>query len=145
MSDTNRRILIVDDEKEILEALESAFLITDIEVHVSDDPIIALDMIRKTHYPVIISDIAMPRMNGLDLLRKIKAYNPFIQVIMITGYITVTNALNAFRYGAADCFFKPFEDPDEILVSVRESLNKMNRIKHFLDKVVSTRQFGESQ
>lgn len=132
------RVLIVDDEQEILDALEAAFLTTDLDISTTDDPITALKMIKETHFHVVISDIAMPRMNGLELLRKIKEYNAFIQVIIITGYITLSNALNAFRYGAADCFFKPFDDPNQIIETTYNCLKKTERINRFLRKVASS-------
>ena len=131
------KLLIVDDEKQILDALETAFLADDIYVQTIDNPITALGMIKAEHFHVVISDIAMPQMSGLDLLRQIKQYNAFIQVIMITGYITVTNALNAFRYGASDCFFKPFENPDQIIASVYECVRRMERVNNFIQKVAT--------
>ncbi len=131
------KILIVDDEKEILKALESAFLTTNFEVHTADNPIKALGLIKKKHFHIVISDIAMPQMSGLKLLKKIKEYNPFIQVIIITGYITTSNALKAFRYGASDCFFKPFDDINKIIQSVKECASKMERINSFLNEVAS--------
>jgi YesN/AraC family two-component response regulator len=129
------RILIVDDEQHILDALEAAFLTTDLDIYTTDNPIRALEMIKETHFHVVISDIAMPQMNGLVLLRKIKEYNSFIQVIIITGYITITNALNAFRYGASDCFFKPFEDTDQIIDAMYNCIKKMERINNFLNRL----------
>ena len=129
------RILIVDDEQHILDALEAAFLTTDLDIYTTDNPNRALEMIKETHFHVVISDIAMPQMNGLVLLRKIKEYNSFIQVIIITGYITITNALNAFRYGASDCFFKPFEDTDQIIDAMYNCIKKMERINNFLNRL----------
>jgi len=132
-------LLIVDDEQHILDALETAFLTTDLDISTTDNPITALQMIKETHFHVVITDIAMPRMDGLDLLRKIKEYNAFIQVIMITGYITINNALNAFRYGASDCFFKPFKDPDQIIDAVHNCIRKIERINCFLSQLASSR------
>ena len=138
------RILIVDDEQEILDALEAAFLTTDLDISTTDNPITALEMIKETHFHVVITDIAMPQMNGLDLLRKIKEYNAFIQVIVITGYITMNNALNAFRCGASDCFFKPFEDPDQIIDAVCNCIKKMGRINDFLKQLASSSRAQEA-
>ena len=76
-------------------------------------------------------------MTGLELLRKIKEYNAFIQVIIITGKITINNALNAFRYGASDCFFKPFKDPNEVIDAVNNCIIKIERINSFLKKLAS--------
>jgi len=132
------KILIVDDEQHILDALEAAFLTTDLDIYTTDNPITALEMIKETHFHVVITDLAMPQMDGLELLRKIKEFNSFIQVIVITGYITITNALNAFRYGAVDCFFKPFEDPDQIIDAVYYCIEKMERINDVLNKIASS-------
>ena len=74
------KILIVDDEQHILDALETAFLTTDFDIHTTNNPLAALDMIKETHFHVVISDIAMPQMNGLELIRNIKEYNSFIQI-----------------------------------------------------------------
>ena len=131
------RILIVDDEQDILDALEAAFLTTGLDVHTVNNPLTAFEMIKEAHFHVVISDIAMPQMNGLELLRKIKEYNAFIQVIIITGYITINNALNAFRYGASDCFFKPFENPDQIIDAVYNCIKRMERINDFLKELAS--------
>ena len=131
------RILIVDDEQDILDALEATFLTTGLDVHTVNNPLTALEMIKEAHFHVVISDIAMPQMNGLELLRKIKEYNAFIQVIIITGYITINNALNAFRYGASDCFFKPFENPDQIIDAVYNCIKRMERINDYLKELAS--------
>lgn len=131
------KVLVVDDEQDILDALEAAFLTTGLDVHTVNNPLTALEMIKKAHFHVVIADIAMPQMNGLELLRKIKEYNAFIQVIIITGYITINNALNAFRYGASDCFFKPFENPDQIIDAVYNCIKRMERIDDFLKELAS--------
>lgn len=132
------KILIIDDEQHILDAFETAFLTTGLDIYTMDNPLKALEMIKEAHFHVVIADIAMPQMNGLELLRKIKEYNAFIQVIIITGYITITNALNAFRYGASDCFFKPFKDPNQITDAIYNCIKRMERINDFLKEVSSS-------
>jgi DNA-binding NtrC family response regulator len=74
----------------------------------------------------------MPEMDGLTLLRKIKNFNGTIQVIMITGYLTINNTLNAFRYGANDIFFKPFKEIREIIDAIEEAAKKLDRINEIL-------------
>lgn len=137
------RILIVDDEQNILDALRAAFLTTDFDIHTTNNPDTALDMIKSRHFHVVIADIAMPQMNGLELLRKIKTYNAFTEVVIITGYITVTNALNAFRYGAADCFFKPLGDPNQLIDCVNNCIKKVERISEFLGKLALSGRAGK--
>jgi|TARA_B100000315_G_C14480641_1_gene542719 CheY-like chemotaxis protein len=56
---------------------------------------------------VVISDIMMPEMNGVELLRKIKEFNNMIKVIMMTGFATNSQLASCFYYGASDCLFKP--------------------------------------
>ena len=125
------KVLIVDDSRAILKALEDAFVNTSYRTTTTTDPVAACRMVEKAHFDIIISDIEMPGMNGLELLRKIKAYNGMIQVIVITGYITINNTLDAFRYGAFDLFFKPF-DTAEVLSSVDMVASKLDRIKRLL-------------
>ena len=64
---------------------------------------------------------------------------------MITGYITMNNALNAFRYGASDCYFKPIENSDHIINSVSECIKKIERINTFLKKVASSDQLENAK
>ena len=81
-------------------------------------------MVEDEHFNIVVSDIEMPEMNGLDLLRKIKDHNGMIQVIIMTSFIKVNNTLNAFRYGASDLIFKPF-DPLEIVDAVHEHIQPL--------------------
>lgn len=121
------KILLVDDDDDILRTLELAFLTTPFQLTTVNHPERAYEMIENEHFDMVISDIQMPDMDGLTLLRKIKNFNGMIQVIMITGHITINNTLNAFRYGAADIFFKPFEDINEITRAAGSIALKLDR------------------
>ncbi|MDH3392432.1 MAG: response regulator [Desulfobulbaceae bacterium] len=129
------RILIVDDDKDILSMLELAFLNTSYEVTTIDHPLQAYKMIENEHFDMVISDIQMPQMDGLTLLRKIKNFNGMIQVIMMTAHITINNTLDAFRYGAVDIFFKPFEDINEIILAADNVATKLNRVNSILHEL----------
>lgn len=120
-------LLLVDDSEEILMALEAAFLDSPYEVIVTTNPLKAYSIIENQHVDLVVSDIEMPNMTGIELLRKIKAYNGMIRVIIITGYITVNNTLNVFRYGAEDLFFKP--------VNLREVRGAVDAAARRLDRV----------
>lgn len=129
------KLLIVDDSKSILYKLAEAFADTDYQVTTVDDPLAAYRLIEDEQFHIVISDIVMPGMDGLTLLRKIKNFNGMIQVLMITADITISNTLNAFRYGAADIFFKPIEDMDELIRAVDAIAVKLDRINAILRKL----------
>lgn len=131
------KVLIVDDSTVILRMLERAFAETDYAVITCADPINAYEMIEDQHFDIVISDIIMPQMDGLTLLRKIKEFNGTIQVIMITGDITINNTLNAFRYGANDIFFKPITDIHKLIDAVNASARKLSRINEVLKTLAS--------
>lgn len=135
MEERNYNLLIVDDDESILLMLEALFMNTAYEVKTVNDPFAAYHLIENEHFDIVISDIAMPVMDGLTLLRKIKQFNGMIQVIMMTAYITINNTLNAFRYGAIDIFFKPFDDVEEIVGAVDDIAVKLNRVNKILSRV----------
>lgn len=129
------KLLIVDDSRSILHKLGKLFADTAYETTTVDDPLKAYKMIEDEQFHIVISDIVMPKMDGLTLLRKIKNYNGMIQVLMITGDITINNTLNAFRYGASDIFFKPIEDLRELVAAVDAIAAKLDRINAILGKL----------
>lgn len=133
MANRKYRLLVVDDSKSILKSFERTLSAkTPYEITTCDNPVKAYEKIENEHFDIVISDIMMPEMDGLTLLRKIKNFNGTIQVIMITGYITINNTLNAFRYGANDIFFKPFKDMEEIIHAADEAARKLDRINAIL-------------
>ncbi|MFC1513006.1 response regulator [Thermodesulfobacteriota bacterium] len=135
MQTRHYKLLIVDDSKSILYKLGELFADTAYETTTVADPLKAYQMIEDEQFHIVISDIVMPKMDGLTLLRKIKNYNGMIQVIMVTGDITINNTLNAFRYGAADIFFKPIEDLAELVAAVDATAAKLDRINAILGKL----------
>ncbi len=123
----NFNILIVDDEKDITDSLKRHFKMEDYKVFSTNDPLEAMDIINKNNIKIVISDIAMPELNGIDLLKNIKESNGIIQVIIITGYVTVSNLISCLRSGASDCVFKPFENLDELTHAVKEAEGKLEK------------------
>lgn len=123
------KLLIVDDEKDITSALKRYFTFEGYEVDTANDPYTALRMIHQDNFLVVISDIAMPGMTGVELLGRIKQYNGMIQVIMITGYVTLDNVLSCLRLGADDCFLKPISDIARLQAAVDEAVGKLEKWK----------------
>ena len=123
----NARLLIVDDEIEICEMLSRHFRYLGFHVETASDGIEALEKLAKARTEVIISDIVMPQMDGVELLRTIRQQYPMIHTIMITGYVTLENALACMRHGADTCVFKPLEDLTELEEAVEFAVGRLKR------------------
>ncbi|MCK5688071.1 sigma-54-dependent Fis family transcriptional regulator [Myxococcota bacterium] len=100
-------ILVVDDEHGILDSLRRIYEREDYRVSVTDNGLEALDIIRKDTVHIVLADIMMPKMNGIELLKAVKAISPSIEVIMMTAFGTVENAVETMRHGAYDFISKP--------------------------------------
>ncbi len=122
-------ILIVDDEEEILEGLRRRFELEDIQVETCNSSIKALELSKKHKYKIVITDIKMPEMNGIDFLKEIKQINPLCNVIMMTGYSNMTFVVECLSAGACDYFTKPFEDLDTLIDSVKHTIDRVRRWK----------------
>jgi CheY-like chemotaxis protein len=86
----------------------------DFEVDAAESGEAALSLLERKPYQVVISDIKMPGIDGIELLRRIRAEYPMTRVIMITGYVTLENGLACLRHGADTCVFKPLDDLGEL-------------------------------
>ena len=133
----NNKVLVVDDEKDVSNPLKDHLGLEGYEVFTTNDPLKAMDIINKNSIKIVISDVTMPGLSGIELLKKIKESNGIIQVIMITGYITIDNLIACLRYGASDCVFKPFESVDELIGAVKEAAQKLEKWDIILKKNIS--------
>jgi two-component system NtrC family sensor kinase len=103
------RILVIDDEKAIRDLLKRSFEFWGYSCEIAQDGRDALETIRSNgFYNLLITDLRMPNLGGLDVLKAIKKYNPYIEVIVLTGYPTVESAVEALKVGASDYLAKPF-------------------------------------
>ena len=106
-----RKILIVDDSKSIISVLEDYLVKEGFEVITAFDGEEAFKIIEKRPIPVVFTDIQMPKMNGIELIEKIKSTYPMIRVIIGTGYVDFKYGLSAFTNGAETIIFKPYDLP----------------------------------
>lgn len=114
------RILVIDDEPSMRITLQ-AFLEKDgYQVSVANDAISAYEMINFNHYDVVLTDIIMPGMTGIELLTKIRQHSDSVQVIVMTGEPTVGTAVNAVKHGANDYLSKPI-DRETLLKTVKQA------------------------
>lgn len=121
------RLLIVDDEADIREMLARHFRFLGYEVETAANGSGALAKLAEVRTEVVISDIVMPEMDGVELLRAVRSQYPMIHVIMITGYVTLENALACMRHGADACVFKPLEDLAELEETVALAIGALKR------------------
>jgi DNA-binding NtrC family response regulator len=108
------KILVVDDEDSIRNRCVQLLQRKDYHVQGASDGQQALFLTAREHFSLVIADIRMPGLNGIDLLERIKASSPETEVVMMTGYGTVDNAVEAMKLGAYDYITKPF-DVDRLL------------------------------
>ncbi|MGC8859520.1 MAG: sigma-54-dependent transcriptional regulator [Ignavibacteria bacterium] len=117
------RILVVDDEKIVRESLTHWFQESGYETDAAESAEMALTMLKEKKYDLVLLDMKMPGMSGLDLLPKIKEKDPTIYVILITAYASVPTAIQALKEGAFDYITKPV-DPDELDHLVRKAIEE---------------------
>jgi DNA-binding NtrC family response regulator len=127
MVDKKYRILVVDDEENIRKMIQRHFRIKGFDVETANNGMEALDLMKERRFDVVISDIKMPVMDGTDLLREVKIQYPMTHVIMITGHVTLNNALTCMRLGAKTCIFKPIEDMTELENAVEDAITHLTR------------------
>jgi len=110
------RILVVDDERNMTEVLEIFLRNEGYSVQVADSGQEALEAMREDIFDLVITDMKMPGMSGIDLLKKIKQSNPETMVVIITAYGSTESAVQAMKSGAYDYILKPFSMEDIRLV-----------------------------
>jgi EAL domain-containing protein (putative c-di-GMP-specific phosphodiesterase class I) len=124
------RVLVVDDEAMLLRAYSRVLLHAGFRVDTASDGHEAIERLAQTRYDLVLSDISMPGMDGLVLLRKIREYDPDVPVVLITAVPTVSTAVRAIEYGALRYLIKPVDA--ETLENVARSavqLNALGRVR----------------
>ncbi|MCZ7397108.1 MAG: response regulator, partial [Candidatus Methanoperedens sp.] len=116
-----KNILIIDDEKEIREGLVEILKDAGFAVDSADNGEQGLDKIKKKDFDVVVTDLIMPVVGGMEVLRGTKHIKPQTRVILITAFATVDNAVEAMKAGASDYITKPFR-VDEVQTKIRKVL-----------------------
>ena len=127
-SKTDGRVLIVDDERSLCDVLSISLKRAGFEAVAETNPIRALARLAAEPFDVVVQDLKMPEMDGLDLLQKIKAVRPETIVIIMTAFSDWDRAVEAMRRGAYDYLKKPFDD-------------KFNDVKRSVARALSVRDF----
>lgn len=122
-----KNILLVDDHKSFRDSLAKVLNGEGYRVFAATDGEEALDILRQEHINLILTDLKMPKMDGVELLRVAKTLHPEVEVILITGFGTVDTAVTAMKDGAFDYIQKPFK-PRDIIKLVRKALEKQSLV-----------------
>lgn len=134
------KILVVDDEPEICRTLKNYLTLSGFTIYTANSGAEALELIAKEKIHIVLSDIKMPQMTGLELLEEIRHIDFSIQVIMMTGFSTFDITLQALEKGATDYILKPFNDLEDIVNLIQLSIDKLARWKHNLATSVKQKQ-----
>ena len=132
-------ILIVDDEESVRDSLSKWFIEDGYRVECAEDAKRALLMIESSDFDIILADIKMPGMDGLEMLRRIKAFRKDAIIIVMTAFASVNTAVMALKDGAYDYITKPF-DPDDLSHLIRNATKQIDleRENESLKEKVST-------
>lgn len=126
-----KKILLVDDDERILSTFSEIFQIKGYDVTTAGDGAKALQYLREYYFDLVISDLSMPEVNGIQVLKEAKKQNLEISMIMLTGYGDMRSAIEALRLGADDYILKPC-NIDELLLRIErcfESSENARKVK----------------
>ena len=117
------RVLLVDDEEDFVETLAQRLEVRDFEVATALSGAEALERLEEREIDVVILDLQMPGVDGIQVLRQIKERKPLIEVIMLTGHATVQTAIDGMKLGAFDFLIKPTET-EELLEKIARAFGR---------------------
>ena len=134
------KALIVDDEETVREVLRRSLMGAGCQVTVKTNGKEALEFLKQNQVSIMITDIVMPEMDGVQLLKEAKELYPYLPVYLITGHSSKLTPRNALALGAERLLTKPFRNV-EIIQRIRAS---MERLKHIAEKIEQERSITET-
>lgn len=117
------KVLLVDDEEIMIKYLSRFLIKKDFDITTAMNGYEALEKIKKQDFIVVLLDVLMPGLDGIDTLREIKKIRPLTEVIMLTGHASVQVAIKGMKLGAFDYLMKPF-DRDKLIEKLRLACEK---------------------
>lgn len=130
------KILLVDDESDFRETLLKRMKRRNLDVEDVDSGEAALAWLEKNEVDVVILDVSMPGMGGIEALQKIKRRHPVIEVIMLTGHASMEVAIEGMEMGAFDYLMKPM-DMDELLYKIEDAFKNKTLHESKIQRVAS--------
>ena len=123
------RVLIVDDEDDFRETIVKRLNARKIQAMGANSGVRALEVLKENDFDVMVLDVKMPDMDGIETLRHVKAMKPEIEVIMLTGHASVEFGLKGMQLGAFDYVMKP-APLNELLDTIGQAFNKKRGMPH---------------
>jgi two-component system, NtrC family, response regulator HydG len=136
-------LLIIDDNPGSLEMLSSALAQPDLEILTASDPEVGLDLVHSRHPQIVLTDLIMPKMSGMDVLERIMEFDPATDVILMTAHYSTESAVEAIKKGAADYLNKPVSIAAlrEKIGGVVEIARKRQRASRLEDELLASAAF----
>jgi two-component system, OmpR family, response regulator len=119
----NFRILIVDDEDDFRDAIIKRLRARKVDIEGANSGLKALEMLNEKDFDVVVLDVKMPGMDGIETLREIKLKKPLVEVIMLTGHASVESGIQGMQLGAFDYVMKPVA-LDDLMDKVRQAYER---------------------
>ena len=144
MIEDTKRILLVDDEEVFVEQLREALTHAhpDFEIDTASDGIQALEKLGGGEFDIVITDMRMPRMDGLGLLKEIHSRQLSVYVVVVTAFGSISGAVEAMKYGAYDFLEKPF-NMDSLEISLAKILRQHEILKENIELKGQIQQHAE--
>jgi DNA-binding NtrC family response regulator len=130
------RVLIVDDEPQVLATIKK-YLTDDYEVFTAEDARAAISLFQREMPAVVVTDIRMPGMDGIELMRRLKGMGRDVEVVILTGHGDMQTAIESLRLGASDFLVKPI-DVDSLKKAIQAALEKLSRKDRILGLIGKT-------
>ena len=131
----NRTILHIDDDQSLLKIVSKNLSLAGYDVHSLDDAQKTSRNLITTGARLVLLDIDMPDIDGLTVLQDIKSHDGGIQVIMLTGVVSMNTVLHSMRWGAEACAFKPIVDIQPLITAIDAAFEKIDRWWDALDEL----------
>ncbi len=140
----NEKILIIDQEPYVLKTLETILIKKSYEVRSVLGSKEAIDLIKSEPFHLVVMDIRMSEMDGMDFIRQVKKLDDEIEIIVITGSVTIENVVTALRdSGAADFITKPLDSIDQLFIAIDKALQKRHTHREIKALVITLEQANE--
>ncbi len=139
----NLRVLLVDDEKEFVESLSERLELRNLKTDVAYDGEQALKAVKKDKPDIMVLDLRMPGINGIEVLRKMKKKHPKVPVVILTGHGTDKDEKEAMRLGASAYLQKPV-DVDQLAGTLHRVWNRLKKSKDKLDTMLMAAAFAQA-